>query len=128
MSETGPTVYDGPAEKAGVAANSAAAAHNPTTDFAIRRQLARIVPLLSVEVILRPSLLRVKRVQSRRAATSSGHKRWVRTARSGSRTDRLISPGSRARLRGDRAWRDLLAQHHGLVPARTRPLTSRRSR
>jgi len=77
--------------------------------------LARIVPLLSVALILRPSLLRVKRVQSRRAATSSGHKRWVRTARSGSRTDRLISPGSRARLRGDRAWRDLLAQHHGLV-------------
>jgi hypothetical protein len=41
---TGPIVYGGPAEKAGVATKSATAAHRPSTDFAIRCRLAPIVP------------------------------------------------------------------------------------
>src|SRR5438105_6077012 len=47
MSETGPTLYEGPAENAGVVAKGAAA-HRPSTNVAISRRLARIVPLLTV--------------------------------------------------------------------------------
>ena len=55
-------LYDGPAEKAGVAAKSAAAAHRPSADFAIPHPLACIVPLLSVAPILWPTVRHVKRV------------------------------------------------------------------